>query len=120
MRKSAVHSFICLHGPTKNVQNEATILTARRKYFQPGKGCIFSLHRCTGPSSLLVAPCYMELLVGVGKVSKVLRYVSAGPIFSLWNDSLGLAYLTSNEVSAKPNYFLASPSLRKNRLKKDG
>ena len=33
--------------------------------------------------------------------------------FSLWNDSLGLAYLTFNEVSAKPMYFLASPSLRR-------
>ena len=29
---SAVHNFTCLYGSTENVQNEATILTARRKY----------------------------------------------------------------------------------------
>ena len=48
-------------------------LTAHKKYFQPGKGCTFSLHSCVGLSSLLVAQCYMERLVGVGKVSKVLQ-----------------------------------------------
>ena len=69
---SAVHNFTCLYDPTENVQNEATILTAWRKYFQRGKGCTFSLQSCVGPSSLLVAPCYMERLVGFGKVSKVL------------------------------------------------
>ena len=31
---SAVHNFTCLYGATENVQNEATILTARRKYEQ--------------------------------------------------------------------------------------
>ena len=37
---------------------------------------------------------------------------------SLWDDSLGLAYFTLNEVSAKPMYFLASPSLRKKSFEK--
>ena len=30
---SAVHNFTCLYGPTENVQNEATILTVGRKYY---------------------------------------------------------------------------------------
>ena len=38
--------------------------------------------------------------------------------FSLWNDSLGLAYLTLNEVSAESMYFLASPSLRRKSFEK--
>ena len=38
--------------------------------------------------------------------------------FSLLNDSLGLAYLTLNEVSAKPMYFLASPSSRRKSFEK--
>ena len=37
---------------------------------------------------------------------------------SLWNDSLGLTYLTLNEVAAKPMYFLASPSLRRKSFEK--
>ena len=37
---------------------------------------------------------------------------------SLWNDSLGLAYLTLNEVSAKSIYFLVSPSLRRKSFEK--
>ena len=56
-------------------------LTAHKKYFKPGKGCTFSLHSCVGPNSLLVAQCYMERLVGVGEVSKVLQQVSAVPVF---------------------------------------
>ena len=32
VKTSAVHIFTCLYGPTENVQNETTILTARRKY----------------------------------------------------------------------------------------
>ena len=56
-------------------------LTAQRKYYEPSKSCTFSLHSCVGPSSLLVAPCYMERLVGVGKVSKVLRLAIAVPVF---------------------------------------
>ena len=32
VKTSAVHNFTCLYGPTENVQNEATILTVRRKY----------------------------------------------------------------------------------------
>ena len=46
------------------MQNEVTILTAWRKYFQPGKGCTFLLHSFVGPSSILVVPCNMERLVG--------------------------------------------------------
>ena len=38
--------------------------------------------------------------------------------FTLWNDSFGLAYLTINEVSAKPMYFLASPSLLRKSFEK--
>ena len=113
VKTSAVRNFTCLCGPTENVQNEATILTAWRKYCQPGICCTFSLYSCVGPSSLLVVPCYMKCLVGVSERfqkcfdrSVLFRY------FSLWNDSLGLAHLTLNEVSAKPMYFLASPSLR--------
>ena len=44
--------------------------------------------------------------------SVLLRY------FSLWDDSLGLAYLTLNEVSAKPMYFLSSSSLRRKSFEK--
>ena len=32
VKTSAAHNFTRLYGPTENVQNEATILTARRKY----------------------------------------------------------------------------------------
>ena len=39
--------------------------------------------------------------------------------FSLWNDRFGLTYLTLNEVSAKPMYFLASLFYVENCLKKD-
>ena len=38
--------------------------------------------------------------------------------FSLLNDSLGLAYLTLNEVSAKQISFLASPSSRRKSFEK--
>ena len=34
VKTRAVHSFTCLYGPAENVQNEATILTARRKYIK--------------------------------------------------------------------------------------
>ena len=32
VKTSAVHNFTRLYGSTENVQNEATIITARRKY----------------------------------------------------------------------------------------
>ena len=32
VKTSVAHNFTCLYGPTENVQNEATILTAQRKY----------------------------------------------------------------------------------------
>ena len=31
VKTSAVHNFTCLYGPAENVQNEATILSTRRK-----------------------------------------------------------------------------------------
>ena len=34
VKTSAAHSFTCVYGPTENVQNKATILTARRKYYE--------------------------------------------------------------------------------------
>ena len=33
VKTSAVHNVTCLYGPADNVQNEATIFTARKKYF---------------------------------------------------------------------------------------
>ena len=59
-----------------------------------------------------LAPCCSMLHQKRFDRSVLFRY------FSLWNDSFGLAYLTFNEVSAKPMYFLASFSLRRKSFEK--